>query len=66
MGKLPPMSAMNGLKIYDHDPAMELTELESNLIAKNIVFMKIFQLPKSDGQPSKTRSSMFLLKTVTL
>ena len=46
-GKLPPMSAMNGLKIYDHDPALELTELESNLIAKNIVFMKIFQLPKS-------------------
>ena len=26
---------------------MELTELEGNLIAKNIVFMKIFQLPKS-------------------
>ena len=26
---------------------MELTELEANLIAKNIVFMKIFMLPKS-------------------
>ena len=46
-GKLPPMSAMNGLKIYNHDPALQLTELEGNLIAKNIVFMKIFQLPKS-------------------
>ena len=41
------MSAMNGLKIYNHDPALELTELEGNLIAKSIVFMKIFQLPKS-------------------
>ena len=46
-GKLPPMSAKNGLKIPDHDPELELTELEGNLIAKSIVFMKIFQLPKS-------------------
>ena len=29
-GKLPPMSAMNGLQIYKHDPALELTELEGN------------------------------------
>ena len=41
------MSAMNGLKSHEHDPELELTELEGNLIAKNIVFMKIFQLPKS-------------------
>ena len=41
------MSAMNGLKIHNHDPDLELSELEGNLIAKNIVFMKIFQLPKS-------------------
>ena len=46
-GKLPPMAAKNGLQIYQHDPEMELTELEGNLIAKRIVFMKIFQLPKS-------------------
>ena len=46
-GKLPPMSTMNGLKIHQQDPELELTELEGNLIAKNIVFMKIFQLPKS-------------------
>ena len=46
-GRLPPMSVMNGLRIPPHDPDMELTELEGNLIAKNIVFMKIFQLPKS-------------------
>ena len=41
------MSAMNGLAIYNLDPELELTELEANLIAKNIVFMKIFMLPKS-------------------
>ena len=41
-GKLPPMSTMNGLKIYNHDPELKLTELEGNLIAKNIVFVKIF------------------------
>ena len=46
-GKLPPMSAMNGLKIHQQDPELELTELEGNLISKNIVYMKIFQLPKS-------------------
>ena len=41
------MAAKNGLKLYSHDPELELTELEANLIAKRIVFMKIFQLPKS-------------------
>ena len=46
-GKLPPMSAKNGLFVYNHEPELELTELEGNLIAKNIVFMKNFQLPKS-------------------
>ena len=46
-GKLPPMSAKNGLKVHTHEPELELTELEGNLIAKRIVFMKIFQLPKS-------------------
>merc|ERR1711954_418601 len=46
-GKLPPMSAKNGLHIEVQDPELELTELEANLIAKRIIFMKIFQLPKS-------------------
>ena len=41
------MSAKNGLKMNAQDPELELTELEGNLIAKRIVFMKIFQLPKS-------------------
>ena len=46
-GKLPPMSALNGLKMDPIDPDMDLSELEGNLIAMRIVFMKIFQLPKS-------------------
>jgi hypothetical protein len=54
-GKLPPMSAKNGLNVYNHEPDMELTELEGNLIAKNIVFMKIFQLPKSRWTALKDR-----------
>ena len=54
-GKLPPMSAMNGLKIPNQDPELELTELEGNLIAKSIVFMKIFQLPKSCWTALKDR-----------
>ena len=29
-GKLPPMSALNGLKIYKHEPEMKLTDLEGN------------------------------------
>ena len=54
-GKLPPMSAMNGLKIHKQDPDLELTELEGNLISKNIVFMKIFQLPKSRWKALKDK-----------
>ena len=46
-GKIPPMSTMNSLKVYEHEKGAELTELEANLIAKNIIFMKIFLKPKS-------------------
>ena len=41
------MAATNGLKVYKHDQELELTKLEGNMIAKRIIFMKIFQLPKS-------------------
>ena len=42
------MSVNNGLYVHENtDPELQLTELEANLIAKNIVFMKIYQLPKS-------------------
>ena len=47
-GKMPSMSVNNGLYVHENtDPELQLTELEANLIAKNIVFMKIYQLPKS-------------------
>ena len=50
--KLPPMSAMNGLQLHDADDmiareGLKLTELEGALIPKNIIFQKIYQLPKS-------------------
>ena len=47
-GKLPPMAAANGLHVLNiNDPQLDLSELESNLIAKRIMFQKIYQLPKS-------------------
>ena len=50
--KMPPMSTMNSLKLKEtdkqiHDQNLQLTELEGALIAKNIIFQKIYQLPKS-------------------
>ena len=50
--KIPPMSIKNGLKLTESDKEireqrLELTELEGALIAKNIIFQKIYQLPKS-------------------
>ena len=47
-GKLPPMAVANGLDVLPiDDNELQLTELESNLIAKRIMFQKIYQLPKS-------------------
>ena len=50
--KIPPMSTKNCLKLQETDKMMKdqnlnLTELEGALIAKNIIFQKIYQLPKS-------------------
>ena len=45
--KLPPMAAKNNLELDSQDESLQLTELEGSLIAKNIIFQKIFQLPKS-------------------
>merc|ERR1712239_60610 len=43
------MSVYNGLALVDidGDKDLNLTELENNLIAKRILFQKIYQLPKS-------------------
>ena len=50
--KIPPMCTKNGLKLSESDAELreqklEMTELEGALIAKNIIFQKIYQLPKS-------------------
>lgn len=51
-GKLPPKSVKNGLELLDtdedlKDQGLDLNELEETLIGRNVVFEKIFFLPKS-------------------
>ena len=58
--KIPPMSTKNGLKLEEtdkmiNDQNLNLTELEGALIAKNIIFQKIYQLPKSRWTALKDR-----------
>ena len=45
--RMPPMSVKNNLELERQDENLILTELEGSLIAKNLIFLKIFQLPKS-------------------
>ena len=57
---MPPMSVLNGLKLAEtdkqiKDQKLDLTELEGALIAKNIIFQKIYQLPKSRWTALKDR-----------
>ena len=55
-GKIPSMSVCNGLSLRDiNDPDLKLSEIESNLIAQNIIFQKIFLLPKSKMSAVKDR-----------
>ena len=55
-GSLPAMSASNGLNVVNiTDKDLQLTELESNLIAKTILFQKIYQLPRSRMAACKDR-----------
>ena len=58
---LPPMSVMNNLQLHDTDEDLknegnDLTELEGSLIAKLIIFQKIFLLPKSRWTALKDRT----------
>ena len=48
-GKMPPMSNQNSLQLMDLTSYEELhlTELENSMIALNIIFQKVFNLPKS-------------------
>ena len=59
-GKLPPSSVMNNLQLHETDEDLKnqdhwLTELEAALISKNIIFQKIFQLPRSRWTGLKDR-----------
>ena len=49
------MSVANNLKVSDLTEDITLTELENNLIAQNIIFQKVFQLPKSRWSAVKDR-----------
>ena len=57
-GKVPPMSNQNKLQLMDLTSYEELhlTELENSMIALNIIFQKVFNLPKSrwPGMKDKT------------
>ena len=46
-GKMPKMCANNGLNVEIIPENLILTELENNLIAKNIIFQKLHKKPKS-------------------
>ena len=41
------MSVKNKLKLDPQDEDLQLTDFEGTLIARNIIFQKIYQLPKS-------------------
>ena len=54
---MPPISHKNSLDLVDLEPHPELktTPLENSLIAKNLVFQKIVQLPKSRWSGTKDK-----------
>ena len=52
LGKMPPICVMNSLQLHDTDAKLKkqdlcLTELEASLISVNLLFHKIFTLPRS-------------------
>ena len=57
-GKMPPMSNQNSLMLIDlsNNEELQVTELENAMIALNIIFQKVFKLPKSrwPGMKDKT------------
>ena len=60
VGKLPSMSVMNNLQLHETDEELRsndlmMTELEGSLIAKNLIFQKIFLLPRSRWTALKDR-----------
>ena len=57
-GKMPPMSNQNNLQLLDLSKFEELnlTELENAMIALNIIFQKVFKLPKSRWPAMKDKT----------
>ena len=57
-GRIPKMSSQNNLQLFDLSgyEELKLTELENCLIALNIIFQKVFQLPKSRWPAMKDRT----------
>ena len=56
-GNFPPMSHKNHLEIVDTSkhPELDLNEVENSLIARNLIFQKIYLLPKSRSPAFKDR-----------
>ena len=54
-GNLPAMAAENGLNVLPIPEDLNLSEIENHLIAKRIMFQKIYQLPKSRMEACKDR-----------
>ena len=54
-GKLPSMAVKNGLYLSKIKEGCELTEMENNLIAKNLNFQYIYCLPKSRWSATKNQ-----------
>ena len=48
--KMPEISALNGLLIEEIPDELQLNDVENQLIAKNILFMKLKKLPRSRMQ----------------
>ena len=57
-GKMPPMSHQNNLQIVDRSnhPELHLSEVENSMIALNLIFQKIYQLPKSRNPAMKDKT----------
>ena len=57
-GKVPSMANQNNLQLSDNSkyPELDLTEVENSLIARNLIFQKIYQLPKSRSAAMKDRT----------
>ena len=55
--QVPPMSHKNCLDLVDLEPhpELKLTPLENSLIAKNLIFQKLVQLPKSRWSATKDK-----------